>query len=86
VVYQDPLPPLPDRNQHPHHPGPSGNGPCDNVLFCFTCKDSEPSVYMHLARQGNFFWTRFELSEPAGVRVHPNFVVHLQSSSQVWGL
>ena len=33
-----------------------------------------------------FFWTRFQLrnfSEPAGVRVHPNFVVHLQSSSEV---
>ena len=33
-----------------------------------------------------FFWTRFQLrnfSQPAGVRVHPNFVVHLQSSSEV---
>ena len=35
-----------------------------------------------------FFLMRFQLrkfSEPAGVRVHPNFGVHLQSSSKVSG-
>ena len=40
-------------------------------------------------RANFFFWTRFQLrkfSEPAGVRVHPNFGVHLQSSNNVSGL